>query len=203
MSEPLSRNKDDDPRFLRTRRALLDAVVALVDAEPSQPISITKLVETAGVTRPTFYQHFPDVSSALQRAALERVATVLPPFTGVCTPETIEQTVTQHALPALIHIDAHRPFYLRSIEGAATAAFFEELVQFVSQRMLTRTTDDLSPLASEKLSQLSDVIAGGSMWLVVRWIRGDLLCTPADLAARMADTARLLYLAQFLPAEGR
>lgn len=177
--------------------------MALVDAEPDQPISITKLVETAGLTRPTFYQHFPDVPAALQYAALERIATVLPPFTGSATQDDLEQTVIEHALPALLHIDAHRSFYLRVIENAASAAFFEELVQFVRQRMLTETMDGLSPLASEKLSQLSDVIAGGAMWLVVRWIRGDLVGTPSDLAQRIADTARLLYHAQFLPAEGR
>jgi AcrR family transcriptional regulator len=203
MTDPQPRHREDDPRFLRTRRALLDTVVAMVDAEPEQPITITKLVETAGLTRPTFYQHFPDITAALHCAALERIGVVLPPFSDVCSLETIEQTVTQHTLPALIHIDAHRDFYLRVIESAASAAFFEELVQFVRQRMLTEAIDGLSPMASEKLAQLSDVVAGGAMWMVVRWIRGDLHGTPNDLALRIADTARLLYHTQFLPAEGR
>lgn len=203
MTEPQPRNREEDPRFLRTRRVLLDTLVDMVDAEPDQPISITKLVETAGLTRPTFYQHFADVPAALQYAALERIATVLPPFAGSTTLETIDETVSQHALPALIHIDTHRDFYLRVIESAASAAFFEELVRFVRQRMLTEAINGLSPLASEKLAQLSDVIAGGAMWLVVRWIRGDLRGTPNDLVQRIADTARLLYHAQFSPAEGR
>ncbi|HGL6716476.1 TetR/AcrR family transcriptional regulator [Burkholderia contaminans] len=40
---------------------------------PLNTLSIAQLVQRAGVARPAFYQHFPDLQSAAQRAARVRL----------------------------------------------------------------------------------------------------------------------------------
>ncbi|MFP3534278.1 helix-turn-helix domain-containing protein, partial [Burkholderia sp. SIMBA_042] len=59
-----------DPRFQRSYDALVRAVTELLDEAPLSKLSIAQLVQRAGVARPTFYQHFPDLQAAAQRAAL-------------------------------------------------------------------------------------------------------------------------------------
>ncbi|WEJ57398.1 TetR-like C-terminal domain-containing protein [Devosia sp. FJ2-5-3] len=175
---------ETDPRFIRTHKSLLEALIALVDADPGQPISITRLVETAGVTRPTFYQHFADVGAALQEAALERVAAAYPSFVRHDDGRAIVQQVYDHILPPLQHLHDHRQFYLRVIQTAASASLFEALVRLVQERMQRH------PPQSD--NDLSDVIAAGAMWLVVRWLRGSVDGSPRDIARRIATLAPLL-----------
>lgn len=177
-------NRENDPRFQRTRQALLRSLIELVDAEPDQTISITRLVEAAGVSRPTFYQHFPDVGAALQQAALDRIAEVLPPFEATDIGGSVEDQVHGHILPALEHLERHRAFYLRVIETAASASLFEELVLFVRARMGAHEQTD---------PHVIDIVAGGAMWLVVRWLRGVVVGTPKEIAGRVAALAYLVH----------
>jgi AcrR family transcriptional regulator len=189
--EPPAKSRDEDPRLLRTRRALIDAVISLVDAEPQSPVSITRLVDAAGVSRPTFYQHFADVAAALQQAALERMADAFPLPSAVDASKPVEQQVYAHVLPPLRHLDQHRQFYLRVIETAASAAFFEELVEFVKLRMVTHAL--ATDTSTRRTDEIADIVAGGSMWMVVRWLRGAVKGSPEDIARRVASLSFLVH----------
>lgn len=180
--------REDDPRFQRSLKALLEAVTALVDAEPIQGISITRVVEAAGVTRPTFYQHFPDVQAASQRAALVRMQAAfadlrVPSDEDPANANVLRQSIERRALPVLEHLDIHRSFYLRIIENAATAGFFEEVVRLVAANLLLGSCSSLAERGMASREDISAVLAGGNMWLVIRWMRGEF---PQDDAAMMA-----------------
>ena len=103
-----------DPRFQRSLEALVDALTGLLDREPVAAISITRLVQAAGVSRPTFYRHFPDIAAAAQHAAIVRLAGAFPypePLTGDAPTmaETLARSERQ-ALPLLEHLQVHRAF---------------------------------------------------------------------------------------------
>src|SRR5215217_4454150 len=51
-----------DPRWFRSRQALIAAMTQLLDERDLAEISITDLVQRASVSRPTFYQHFADLN---------------------------------------------------------------------------------------------------------------------------------------------
>lgn len=176
---------DADPRFLRAHKALAQALIALVEANPDEPISITRLVEAAGVTRPTFYQHFADVGAALQQVALERIAEAYPSVPREDDGRPLEEQVHDRILPPLTHLDVHRRFYLRVIETAASPSLFEALVRLIRERMQTFTPG--------RDGDLVDVIAAGAMWLVVRWLRGLVAGSPSDIARRIAALSSYVH----------
>lgn len=49
-----------DPRVVRTRRLLINALTELIVAEGYEPITIREIVQKAEVNRSTFYLHFRD-----------------------------------------------------------------------------------------------------------------------------------------------
>ena len=183
----------DDPRSRRSLEALLGAVTVLVDHEPLDLISITRVGEAAGVTRPTFYQHFADVPAAAQRAALVRLeaafaAAVPPPVDRSATSRELRRRIEERARPLLEHLMAHRDFYVRVIEGAGNVGFFEELVAFVAAQLLPDvfTAADTAGGAREDLATL---VAGGVVWIVVRWLRGPSTSQDSHaMARRIAST---------------
>ena len=62
-----------DPRLARTRAAILEAATASMEAGPLEEVTISGLVERAGVSRPSFYQHFGDLPTVFRDAAFARL----------------------------------------------------------------------------------------------------------------------------------
>lgn len=199
--------READPRYQRSYQALIGAILALVDQEPVGQISIIRVVEAAGVTRPTFYQHFPDVAAAAQAAALRRLDAAFVPLDArdaeaSSTVAALRQRIEDRARPALQHLAAHRTFYLRVIEGAATAAFFGEVVRLVAAHLLPDTSELIARRGNASRQDLTDMLAGGTMWLVVRWLRGELDEDADGLAQRLAGISVALVQPD-LPAGGQ
>lgn len=179
----------DDPRFLRSLKALHVALLELVDAQPVEEISITALVQAAGVTRPTFYQHFADIPDAARRVALARLDAAFPvpepfPEQFEISAQSIFRHVAEEALPVIEHLHEHRAFYLRVLDGAGNAAFFDEIVSFLAGRFLPDAFEIAARRQGARKDDLMTVMAGGAMWLMVRWLRDD---KPAETAEEMVQ----------------
>lgn len=182
-----------DPRFQRSRAAVLAAVTALLDRRPMAEISITQLVAEAGITRPTFYQHFPDIPAAATAAALERLAEAFPiratpEVACLSTAAEHREAVATLACPVLEHLLAHRTFYLRVVEGGGTADFFDDLVRFVGLRVLTEIDRFALSETEERRRDLATYLAGGTTWLVLHWLRSAHPVPPALMAQRLGWT---------------
>src|SRR5580693_7183941 len=68
-----------DPRILRSRRMLMDALASLLMKKEFEEISIQEITDEATLNRATFYLHYPDKNALLQamtgvrfRALIER-----------------------------------------------------------------------------------------------------------------------------------
>lgn len=63
-----------DPRVLRTRASLQEALLQLCRETDVTQVSISDITEAAGVNRSTFYQHYPDKETLLADALDEYAA---------------------------------------------------------------------------------------------------------------------------------
>src|ERR1700757_4702541 len=61
-----------DPRVLRSRRMLMDALVSLLNKKEFDDISIQEIADEATLNRATFYLHYPDKNALLQAMTDER-----------------------------------------------------------------------------------------------------------------------------------
>lgn len=190
--------RESDPRFLRSRASIIGAVTILVGELPIEHLSITRVVEAAGVTRPTFYQHFPDVLAAAQEAAFVRLAEAFPgprePRAAARLPDAeLHRRIVAQAGPVFVHLAEHRPFYQRVLGAAAGVSFFDRLIAFVASRMLPESLD-AGERAHAFQEDLTTVMASGMTWLVVRWVSSPIPhpSSPAQMATQVADIALAL-----------
>ena len=75
MSEPLQSGKAmeaTDPRILRSRRMLMDALARLLNQKEFDGISIQEIADEATLNRATFYLHYPDKNALLQAMTATR-----------------------------------------------------------------------------------------------------------------------------------
>lgn len=61
-----------DPRILRSRRMLMEALSKLLTRKEFNDISIQEIAEEATLNRATFYLHYPDKNALLQAMTAER-----------------------------------------------------------------------------------------------------------------------------------
>lgn len=61
-----------DPRILRSRRMLMDALVKLLHIKEFDDLSIQEIADEATLNRATFYLHYPDKNALLQAATAAR-----------------------------------------------------------------------------------------------------------------------------------
>lgn len=181
--------KSADPRFSRSRAALIGAVAELVREKSVEEVSITQIAKTAGVTRPTFYQHFEDVPAAVRAAALSRLADAYPRAGRLAAATDTRKALEERAASVLGHLWQDRTFYRRVIDGAGNVDFFGALMEIVADRMMLPAFHHTARQSAAE-RDLKLVLAGGIMWLVVRWLRTEQRAVrPQTMARRIIDVA--------------
>lgn len=72
MVQVLQSADTTDPRILRSRRMLMEAMVRLLARKEFNDISIQEIADEATLNRATFYLHYPDKNALLQAMTAER-----------------------------------------------------------------------------------------------------------------------------------
>lgn len=175
MSAPVT-ERSVDPRYARSRAALLAAIGDLLTERDLRDIAVTDVVARAQVSRPTFYQHFADLADLAHAAALARLESV---FDEVDEAACTEPPAREALLALLTRLDTHRNFYRHALAAAGTQQLFDAIVGVVRTRILAKSP--LSPVDPD----VATVMSGGLTWLISRWL--DQPAEDADSAERLAD----------------
>src|SRR6201998_4698913 len=72
MAEELQRGNAADPRVLRSRQMLMQALVRLLARKEFDDISVQEIADEATLNRATFYLHYPDKNALLQAMTAAR-----------------------------------------------------------------------------------------------------------------------------------
>jgi AcrR family transcriptional regulator len=175
-----------NPRVARSRETLIAATLSLLAGSAGRLPSVTEVCEKAGVSRPTFYQHFGDLNTLVAEAVAQRLNTV---FTAV-VPHPGEQAgaSTVDVIRALLElIMKDREFYRGVLEGPAALAVQRQITSYFAERLVT-----VSPFAAqlrELASQRVVFLAAGTTQLVVHHLfDANPAASIEETAARVADT---------------
>lgn len=161
-----------DPRVVRTRGALQDALLALALERELDEITVSDIVERAGVNRSSFYQHYTDKDTLLSDAlgrGLEEVAE----RAAVCAAVPVfVEGVPLGLTMYLEHIAANAPLYRHVLGNHATPAAAASL----RERIVDTVADSIDPAMPILFADVprSVVAAGitGSVFAVVgEWLR--------------------------------
>jgi AcrR family transcriptional regulator len=176
-----------DPRFTRAHDALVAGMTELLDERALREITVTELVARSGVSRPTFYQHSGGSLAALAaESALARLGSAFPeePARRDESPEVVRAETGAMLRALVVHLEQHRPFYLRVVDGAPTLDLQAALV-----RLLQEQTGAKSPLrgAVDFAGTRLTVVHAGMVWFLMDWLRTDGREPIEAVVARLVD----------------
>ncbi|MEI5585087.1 MULTISPECIES: TetR/AcrR family transcriptional regulator [unclassified Agromyces] len=186
----------DDPRQRRTRAALTETLLRLLEDEPLDAISVARLCREAGVHRTTFYAHAPSVHAfalAVFTQDLDRLAAVEVEPAGE-TPAHVAERYLDSLTMVLDHVALERAGY-RALFGSASRGVFRAALDERMRRRARRALEvwraqDVpgAPASDAALAEAAAFIGGGLVGAIETWAMGD----EADAAASAARIAALM-----------
>lgn len=176
-----------DPRIAHSRRALKDALVELTKTVSAEKISVSALCKAAGVSRPTFYQHFTDVDdvySAFIEDRLDRFGEEL--RQTVSTGASLESLISQ----MMARLDEAGPRYIDVLGAGGVLPRARKVVHHwisaqCAQIHYGRTVDELTTEEHYRVSFLT----GGVMSVLGERIMHPDALTPEELTVLLRGLA--------------
>ena len=161
-----------DPRVVRTRRAIWNALLDLSREQGFHSVSVAQIARRAGINRSTFYAHFPD-KQAVVREELGRLLRDLRARQETPTPETyaaFDPAIPHpNALRWFAHVAAHEDFYSAVLVTGELSAFEGEVAALVNSWAESRLLEWRGPLDPELPLSALIVASTAQNLALVRW----------------------------------
>ena len=187
---PGRRSDSTDPRALRTRKALVDAVLRLLNDYEVADLNVSQIVKEAGVSRQVFYQHFADRDALIVAAAADWVMDAYERFADrFSIDQNFEASVVELASVA-------------AGKGVAAGRLIDSPVHTVLDNEVQRVMQDtmreqLLPRAQEweaaddqLIADMSRVYVAGIQRLIEQCVREG--CTAEEIGRRAEAVRRVL-----------
>ena len=188
-----------DPRIARSRAALREAFIALVEERGIDGFSVGDLCTSAGLNRGTFYNHFRDKESLLasfEDEVIEGLGGVLAKFQNVKLREIAACSLTHRPLPMLVelydYLREEGPFLHAMLGPGGDARFGMRLREavcgrFVRSLLHERYQNDPSAFTRYYISFYS----GAYLGVISEWIDSGMTETSEEMAL---ISMRLLFI---------
>jgi AcrR family transcriptional regulator len=175
-----------EPRALRTRTLVLDAVRAALAEMPVEALTVAEICRRAGVHRVTFYNHWADAEAAAAEAlagVIDAIATVDDSAIGAAGDPASLADLYEHALVAqFTELAAHRDAY----RTLADAPLFERKLREALHARAVLAVEAMVASGVEIPGAASGIaaaqLAGGVVAASLEWLRSP--ATDAEEAAR-------------------
>ncbi len=193
----MNEERQTDKRIVKTRRAIRDALMSILEDKPIHDVTIKELSERAGINRKTFYAHYDSIDAVIAELEDELVA-AMQIFLS-------EDMIAEAGMGPQYFIQFVNSIYM------SNPGFFENLMtirnySFLAEKIKTTFKNALFAIPSlEKydrtlLSGIVEFAAGGLTSLYVRWIR-DGKTVPFSTITSLALHLTMNGLSEILPIE--
>jgi len=154
---------NNDPRAVRSRQALTDALLTLLETKPLEQISIREIAAAAGVGYTTFFRHHASKEELLAHVASEQIRCLF----NLALPVMDAHDLHSGSTALFTYVHAHRPLWSTLLTGGAAGTIREEFSRLAREVAVVRGRQD-SWLPADAGASL---IVGGTLELLTWWLR--------------------------------
>jgi len=152
-----------DPRAVRTREAVRNAFLRLLEREPLEQISIPDICKEAGVGYTTFYRHYLAKETVLNEVAAEEIRQLI----ALAMSATLATDMRAGAVALFTYVDDHRALWSALLTGGAESAMREEFMRLSREIATKRAQPKAWPPADIAIL----LIASSTIELLSWWLR--------------------------------
>ena len=187
---PGRRSDSTDPRALRTRKALVDAVLRLLNDHEVSDLNVSQIVKEAGVSRQVFYQHFADRDALILAAAMDWV---LDAYEHFADRFKIDKNFEASVVELASVVDGKNEAAVRLIDSPVHTVFDNEVQRVMRDTMreqLLPRSKEWGDADAELIEDMSRVYVAGMQRLIEQCVREG--CTAEEIGRRTEAVRRVL-----------
>ena len=187
---PGRRSDSTDPRALRTRKALVDAVLRLLNDYEVADLNVSQIVKEAGVSRQVFYQHFADRDALILAAAMDWV---LDAYEHFADRFKIDKNFEASVVELASVVDGKNEAAVRLIDSPVHSVFDHEVQRVMRDTMreqLLPRSKEWGDADAQLVDDMSRVYVAGMQRLIEQCVREG--CTAEEIGRRAEAVRRVL-----------
>jgi AcrR family transcriptional regulator len=181
-----------DPRVIRTRQMLRDALVSLIAEKGLEAVTVQDITDRAGLNRATFYLHYQDKHELLVKSLHDAIDELMADI-GASPDEQGQLVIDESPRPikaVFEHVAQHAQFYRVMLSAEGVPAFSAGVREYMATITL-RWLSALQPHPHQSRVPL-EIVANSLSWsllgVLIWWLEHD-MPHPPDY---MAEQFRLL-----------
>lgn len=187
---PGRRSDSTDPRALRTRNALVQAVLRLLNDHEVADLNVSQIVKEAGVSRQVFYQHFADRDALILAAAADWV---LAAYERFAERFEIDQNFEASVVELVSVVEGKNEAAVRLIDSPVHTVLDNEVQRVMQDTMreqLLPRAEQWGDADAELIADMSRVYVAGIQRLIEQCVREG--CTAEEIGRRAEAVRRVL-----------
>lgn len=170
-----------DRRVVRSKSALKQALLTLMEKKPFSQITITEMVEYANYNRGTFYMHYDNKEALLGDIVGELMAKLIEAYRApYLNAETLQlETLSANAVAIFDHIYQHSSLYTVLLHSEVLPLFRENMFRALTRVMIEDfdfSTDEERRNINKELHMT--YTAHALIGLAFHWVEGGFPYTP-------------------------
>ena len=167
-----------DRRVRRTKALLLQGLMQLMETKDVKDISVKELSDLADINRGTFYKYYADVSDLFSKIELSIVDNVCELIRQSCT----EKFSVEEIVSSVLDLTAkNRDFTLMLAMNPTETQYMRKIIQTFRPQFIETIHTHIPGLTEEMADICFDLIAGGVVMLLMRWITREVSLTQAQM----------------------
>jgi AcrR family transcriptional regulator len=155
-----------DARMRRSRAALRQAFLTLIDSRPFADISVRDIVAEAGVGYATFFRHFPSKTAMLDEIAADEIEQLV----EMTAPMIYNEGTRASTLALCTKVNEHRALWTALLTGGAAGVVREEFSR-VSRNVAAKRT--LAPSSWLPMELGLSVGVSTAIEVLAWWLRSE------------------------------
>jgi AcrR family transcriptional regulator len=186
------KQKKPDPRVVRTRQQLREALVSLIEEKGFDALTVRDITDRAELNRATFYLHYHDKQDLLEKSLRDAIDELMTDL-GASTDEQRQLISDESPRPiqaVFEHVARHAHFYRVMLSAAGVPAFSAGVRDYMAE-VTVRWLSALQPQPRHSRVPL-EIVASSLSWsllgVLIWWLEHDMPHSPEY----MAEQFRLL-----------
>lgn len=177
--------KKTNKNALRSRKLIKQGFASLLkERKDTASITITDIVNAAGVNRATFYAHYScikDLTDEIEQEVTDKLMELLSQFHF----ENFSQNPTPLLLQVSIFLAENEDYYRTLINAPEAGKFIDKLMELFIQYLKSDDSIPKEVRESKPFLLRACYFAGGLSSMYLEWFKGKLDCTLYDIPAEV------------------
>lgn len=187
---PGRRSESTDPRAIRTRKALVQAAVKLLETHAVADLNVSQIVKEAGVSRQVFYQHFTDRDGLILATAQDMIKDA---YEGFAARFSIDRDFEAAVTALMTTLTGHYEATVHIIDSPVHSMLDQEVVAIMLPTVreeLRSRADEWNDADEQLLDDMAKFYIAGCQHLLEEGVREG--ATPDEIGRRIELVRRVL-----------